>query len=198
MNPFLPNGYAHSAVDGFLRAGLFLAAVFTLWLGAVLAPAMAAEKPGGSESFKRLDTRIQGLKQDVLDLNRDLFVLEEELLFPPSTQIAVFLSVDVGTFFQLDSVELKLDDKVVTHYLYTERENAALHRGGVHRLYMGNLRAGKHELVAIFTGQGTHERDYRRGTTVVFDKQVEPKFIELQIRDVAKKLQPEFQVKEWK
>jgi hypothetical protein len=198
MNPCSLNGYARSAVDGFLRPGLFLVAVFTLWLGAVMTPSMAAEKPGGSESFKRLDTRIQSLKQDVLDLNRDLFVLEEELLFPPSTQIAVFLSVDVGAFFQLDSVELKLDDKVVTHYLYTERENKALHRGGVHRLYMGNLRAGKHELVAIFTGQGTHERDYRRGTTVVFDKQLEPKFIELQIRDVAKKLQPEFQVKEWK
>lgn len=163
-----------------------------------LAPVCAADKAGGSASFKSLDGRIQDLKQETLDLNRDLFVLEEELLFPASTQMAVFLSVDVGTFFQLDSVELKLDDKVVTHYLYTERENAALERGGVQRLYLGNLRTGKHELVAFFTGKGTHNRDYRRGTTLTFEKTTDPKFVELQIRDLEKKLQPEFQVKVWK
>jgi len=161
-------------------------------------PLSAAEKTGGSATFQSLDKRIQDTKQEVLELNRDLFVLEEELLFPASTQIAVFLSVDVGEFFQLDSVQLKLDNKVVTNYLYTERESAALLRGGVHRLHMGNLRAGKHELVAVFTGKGPHERDYRRATTLVFEKTTEPKYVELQIRDVEKKLQPDFQVKESK
>jgi len=163
-----------------------------------LTPVSAADMAGGSAAFKSLDGRIQDLKQETLDLNRDLFVLEEELLFPASTQMAVFLSMDVGAFFQLDSVELKLDDKVVTHYLYTERENAALQRGGVQRLYLGNLRTGKHELVALFTGKGTHDRDYRRGTTLTFEKTTESKYVELQIRDVEKKLQPEFQVKVWK
>jgi hypothetical protein len=174
-----------------------------IWLALLcafaLAPvSVAADKAGGSASSRSLDGRIQDLKQETLDLNRDLFVLEEELLFPARTQMAVFLSVDVGTFFQLDSVELKLDDKVVTHYLYTERENAALLRGGVQRLYLGNLRTGKHELVALFTGKGTHNRDYRRGTTLTFEKTTDPKFVELQIRDLEKKLQPEFQVKVWK
>jgi len=163
------------------------------------APAVAAEKPGGgTAAFQSLDRKVQGLKQQVLELNRDLFVLEEELLFPASTQIAVFLSMDVGKFFQLDSVQLKLDNKVVTNYLYTERENAALLRGGVQRLYLGNLRTGKHELVAVFTGKGTHERDYRRGATLVFEKQTEPKYIELKVRDLQQKLQPEFEVKESK
>ena len=95
-------------------------------------------------------------------------------------------------------MQLKLDNKVVTNYLYTERENTALLRGGVHRLYLGNLRAGKHELIAVFTGKGTHERDYKRGATLVFEKQTEPKHIELKIRDIEKKLQPEFEVKESK
>jgi hypothetical protein len=179
---------------------LSLATMLLLGLLAVsAAPVTAAEKPGGGTAeFQSLDRKVQGLKQEVLELNRDLFVLEEELLFPASTQIAVFLSMDVGKFFQLDSVQLKLDNKVVTNYLYTERENAALLRGGVHRLYLGNLRTGKHELVAVFTGKGTHERDYRRGTTLVFDKQTEPKYIELKVRDIEKKLQPEFEVKESK
>ncbi len=144
-----------------------------------------------------LDARVQDLKGDIIRLNRDLMVLEEELLFPANTQVAIFVSLDVGTFFELDSVQIKLDDKVVTNYLYTPAEVKALHRGGVQRAYVGNLRAGQHEIVAFFTGGGTHHRDYRRGTTIKFDKGTDPKYIELQIKDSTGKLQPEFEVKVW-
>jgi hypothetical protein len=147
--------------------------------------------------YKGLDQQAQSLKQEVMELNRDLLALEEELLFPASTQVAVFVSMDIGSLFALDAVEVKLDDKVVAHYLYTQREIEALRRGGVHRLYLGNLRVGKHELVASFTGKGPHDRDYRRGTTLEFEKQTDPKYIELQISDVTRNLQPEFRVKEW-
>jgi hypothetical protein len=167
-------------------------------LAFLLAPVWAADQAAKqAETFSVLDSKVQGLKRQVMELNRDLFVLEEELLFPASTQVAVFLSMDVGQLFQLDSVQVKLNDKVVTNYLYTERELQALHRGGVQRLYLGNLPVGKHELVAFFTGKGPHERDYRRGTTLVFEKGTDPKYIELQIRDVEAKLQPEFRVKDW-
>jgi hypothetical protein len=144
-----------------------------------------------------LDDRIQDVKGEVIRLNRDLMVLEEELLFPANTQIAVFVSMDVGKLFSLDSVKVKLDNKDVTNYLYTPSEVQALHRGGVQRVYVGNLKTGEHEIVAFFTGQGPHERDYKRGTTVKFDKGTEPKYIELQIKDSTGKLQPEFQVKIW-
>lgn len=157
------------------------------------APATAAA-PATTAS---LDDRIQDAKADVIRLNRDLMILEEELLFPASTQVAVFVSMDVGKLFSLDSVRLKVNDKDVSSYLYTPAEVAALHRGGVQRLYVGNLKAGTHELVAFFTGKGPHTRDYKRGTTIKFDKGTEPKYIELQIKDSTGKLQPEFEVKVW-
>jgi hypothetical protein len=144
-----------------------------------------------------LDDRIQDVKGEVIRLNRDLMVLEEELLFPANTQIAVFVSMDVGKLFSLDSVKVKLDNKDVTNYLYTPNEVAALHRGGVQRVFVGNLKTGEHEIVAFFTGKGPHDRDYKRGTTVKFDKGTEPKYIELQIKDRTGKLQPEFEVKIW-
>jgi hypothetical protein len=147
--------------------------------------------------FRALDADVQGLKKQVLDLNKDLFLLEEELLFPSNTQVAVFVSMDVGEFFGVDSVELKLDNKNVTNYLYTEREAGALVKGGVQRLYVGNLKAGQHELVAVFTGEGPHVRDYRRGASLKFEKGIGPKYIELTISDRATKQQPEFVVKEW-
>jgi hypothetical protein len=159
---------------------------------AASAPDAAASAPQGS-----LDDRIQAAKADVISLNRDLLVLEEELLFPANTQVAVFVSMDVGLLFDLDSVQIKLDDKVVSTYLYTPLEVQALHRGGVQRVYLGDLRAGGHEIVAYFTGKGPHDRDYKRATTIKFDKTTEPKYIELQIKDVQQKLQPEFDVKVW-
>ncbi len=158
------------------------------------APAAAASAPA---PVAGLDTRVQEVKADVVRLNRDLLVLEEELLFPASTQVALFVSMDVGKLFELDSVQIKLDDKVVTSYLYTPAEVAALHRGGVQRVHMGNLKSGEHEIVAFFTGKGPHDRDYKRGTKLKFEKGSEPRYIELRIKDSTGKLQPEFDVKVW-
>ena len=160
------------------------------------ASADQAATPPASE-FSNLDGRIQDTKSEVIQLNRDLMVLEEELLFPASTQVAVFVSMDVGRLFDLDSVQLRLDNKEVATYLYTPLEVQALHRGGVQRIFLGNLKAGSHELVAFFTGAGPHERDYKRGTTIKFDKGTDPKYIELRIKDSTGKLQPEFDVKVW-
>lgn len=169
------------------------------------APAAAESTPAGntavetadSEASRALDEEIQSLKKDVVDLNRELFVLEEELLFPANTQLAVFLSMDVGEFFALDSVQLRIDDKEVANYLYTPREVEALYRGGVHRLYLGNLKAGGHELVAFFTGKGPNERDYRRGAALKFDKSIGAKYLELKISDRVRRAQPEFEIKDW-
>jgi len=147
--------------------------------------------------FKTLDQEVQGLKKDVIDLNKDLFVLEEELLFPANTQVALYVSMDVGTFFALDSVTVKIDNKEVKNYLYTAREAEALLKGGVQQIYLGNLKVGKHELVAFFTGKGPVERDYKRGATIVFDKGVGAKYLELKITDRVAKHQPEFTIKDW-
>ena len=193
-----------------------LSAAALVLAGAVLAPAwgadakpvpaVAASAPAAAASAvaaastpdaATLDGRVQDIKSDVIKLNRDLLVLEEELLFPANTQVALFVSMDVGKMFELDSVQIKLDDKMVSSYLYTPLEVAALHRGGVQRIYLGNLKVGEHELVAYFTGKGPHDRDYKRGATVKFEKSTDPKYIELRIKDSEAKLQPEFDVKVW-
>jgi hypothetical protein len=170
-------------------------------------PAAAADPPVAAPSAdagaataagtRALDEQIQGLKKDVVDLNKDLFVLEEELLFPANTQVAVFVSMDVGDFFALDSLTLKIDNHDVSNYLYTPREVAALLKGGVQRLYVGNLKAGQHELVALFNGKGPHDRDYRRAANIRFEKGVGAKYLELKITDHQRAQQPEFEIKDW-
>jgi hypothetical protein len=164
------------------------------------APVNPAAAPAPAESAaetRSLDTDIQSLKKDVVDLNRDLFVLEEELLFPANTQVAVFLSMDVGDFFALDAVQLKIDQKEVINYLYTPREVDALLKGGVQRLYLGNLKVGQHELVAFFNGKGPNDRPYKRGASIRFEKGIGAKYLELKIDDRQRKQQPEFEIKDW-
>lgn len=164
--------------------------------GSAAAAASAASAPTPAPQAS-LDTRVQDLKAEVIRLNRDLLILEEELLYPAGTQVAVFVSMDVGRLFELESVQIKLDDKVISQHLYTAQEVQALHRGGVQRIFVGNLKTGTHSIDAFFTGRGPHERDYKRGTTLKFDKGTEPRYIELRVKDSLGKLQPEFDVKIW-
>ena len=174
------------------------AASMVLAFGATtIAQEPASADTASREQFRSLDENVQDLKKEVLDLNRDLFLLEEELLFPANSQVAFFISMDVGEYFELDSVNLKIDGKEVSNYLYTEREVGALVRGGVHRVHMANLKTGDHELIAVFTGAGPHTRDYRRGATLMFKKGIGAKYLELEITDRVKKQQPEFVIKEW-
>lgn len=149
------------------------------------------------ESVNALSGEIQELKKSVIALNKNLRVLEEDLLFPANTQVNVFLSMDVGRFFTLETVKVKLDGKVVASHIYSKRELNALAKGGIHKLHMANMSIGKHTLSAFFTGTGPNGRDYKRGTTLVINKINGPKYVELAITDSSLKLQPEFSVREW-
>jgi hypothetical protein len=162
----------------------------------LLALALLAPVPAAADASAP-DAELRALKQELVALNRDLFLLEEELLFPANTQVAVYLSMDVGKYFALDAVELSINDQRVAKYLYTEREVDALHRGGVHRLYLGNLKTGTHELVAVLTGRGPQGREYRRATSLEFQKGLGSQQLELVLRDSEALQQPTFQVKAW-
>jgi len=150
-----------------------------------------------AEKSPALEKQVQDLKKEVLELNKELFILEEDLLFPANTQFSIFLSMDIGQLFDLDSVQINIDGKNISNHLYTLREINALKRGGVQRIYLGNIASGKHELVAFFTGKGPSKRDFKRGTTMEIEKTSSPLFVELKIIDDLSKQQPQFKTKVW-
>jgi hypothetical protein len=205
----VPSPLARRPASGYLTAGAALLAGLVALSAAPVTFAQSplpttsqttAAQPAAADAQAAagsVDEQVQSLKSDVLSLNRDLFVLEQELLYPANTQVAVFVSMDAGTFFALDSVQLKIDGKEVADYLYTPREVHALVQGGVQRLYVGNLKVGKHELVAFLIGKGPHNLDYTRGATLEFQKDIGAKYLELTITDDQKKLQPQFRIKDW-
>ena len=140
---------------------------------------------------------MQDVKSDVIKLNRDLLVLEEELLFPANTQVALFVSMDVGKMFELDSVQVKLDDKVVADLpLHAARGAGAASRRRAARLPRQpedrRARAGR---VLHRQGPARPRLQARRDGQVRQGHRA--KYIELRIKDSMGKLQPEFDVKVW-
>lgn len=160
-------------------------------------PTPAPVKPAAGPANPAIGAQIEDLKKASIELNRDLLLLEEDLLFPASTQIAVYVSLDVGHYFALDSVKLTIDGQMVSSYLYTPKQISALARGGVQRLYLGNLKTGSHEITAFFIGKGPEERDFKRGATFNFNKTQKPGMLEIRIKDETSAMQPTFEFKEW-
>lgn len=166
-----------------------------LWLFLSLSMSVNAQQNDQSAD-NTVAEQLQQLRKEVVALNRDLFVLEEDLLFPSSTQVVVYLSMDVGTYFNLDAVELRIDDKVVTNHLYTEKQIQALFKGGVQKLHLHNLAQGEHQLSAFFIGKGPQDREYKRAASLNFVKTADAKTLELRIIDSSAKQQPIFEAVE--
>ncbi len=138
-------------------------------------------EPVSREQIKGLDEQVQDIKKDVLSLSTELARLEEKLLFPSNTQVSLFVSMHEGDDFRLDSVQVKLDNKIVAQHLYSYRELEALQQGGVQRLYTGNVKTGEHELVVSYIGKAPAGGEYKRSARYKVVKAVGPKFVEIKI-----------------
>lgn len=160
------------------------------------AQSVESELDGMSE-LRAIAGNIQRLKADVITLNKDLQKMEEKLLFPSNTRYIVFVSLTTGQFFALEGVKLKIDGKLVASHVYSEKQRAALSRGGVHKLYVTNLNEGIHSITAFFTGIGLDGRPYKRAANLEFEKSIGSEFLELAVIDNGATQEPEFQLKRW-
>jgi len=135
---------------------------------------LSSAQTASQEEMRSLDDQVQEIKSDVLAIARDISLLEERLLYPSSTQVAVFVAMDVDSTFRLDSVRLEIDGELATHYIYDFKELEALQNGGVQRVYTGNIPTGGHDLVVHVAGKLASGRDVEATETFRFIKEVEP------------------------
>ncbi len=142
-------------------------------------PASAEEV--SKEQIKGLDEQVQEIKTDVLGIAAQLSLLEEKLLYPSTTQASVFVSLARGETFRLDSVEIQLDGKPVAHHLYSIKELEALQKGGVQRIYTGNVRSGEHDLQVLVLGKTGGGSDLQRSERFKVTKEAGPKIVELSL-----------------
>jgi hypothetical protein len=151
-------------------------ALFGGWLAASAASAPHAQELASAE-MRSLDEQVQEIKTDVLGIAAELNRLEEKLLYPSNTHLAIFVSIAEGETFRLDSMQINIDGQLATHYLYGFKELDALQNGGVQRVYTGNVPTGSHEIEVSINGKTPSGDDFASTETFAFDKGVEPKLL---------------------
>ena len=167
--------------------------VFALSFGA-LAGLHATPVPGDSKTdgkrpeataeqqqMRGLDEQVQEVKSDVLSIGAELNQLEEKLLYPSGTQVAIFVALAKGDGMRLDAVRLEIDGQLVAHYIYSAKELEALRKGGVQRIYVGNVATGEHQLNVLVDGKLKAGTDFNRTEHFTFHKEVKPKLVELTV-----------------
>lgn len=153
--------------------------IMLLLIGSMATPIVAQELSGGDA--RSLDGQVQEIKSDVLKIASELSVLEERLLYPSNTQLAVFVSMPDDDSFRLDSVHIAINGELATHHIYSFKELEALQKGGVQRIYTGNVATGNHEIAVTMMGKLKNGKDITESDNFVFDKGVKPKALGITI-----------------
>ncbi len=157
--------------------------------------AVAADQPTESTELQGIDDQVQTLKKEVIQINHELSLLEEKLLFPSTTQVSVFVSLEAPQGFRLDSAELSIDNQVVAKYVYTFRELEALNKGGVQRLHTGNISTGSHNVSVLLRGKSAGGDAFEQTGAASVKKDVDPKFVEVHV--VGSSGKPNVQFRDW-
>ena len=134
-----------------------------------------------AREMKSLDGQVQEIKSDVLDIASELNTLEERLLYPSGTQIALFVTMADKEDFRLDAVEVEIDGRLATHHIYSFKELEALQKGGVQRIYTGNVATGDHEISITMSGKLKGGNDFSETERFTFVKDVKPKAVGIQL-----------------
>lgn len=144
----------------------------------VWAPAASSGADDFSQNeMQGLDEEVQEIKSDVLGIAAELSRLEERLLYPSNTQLAVFITLAEGDEFRLDAVQIKINGELVAHYIYSFKELEALQKGGMQRIFTGNLPTGEHGLDVSYDGKLQNGEDFSRSESFAFTKGIEPKLL---------------------
>jgi hypothetical protein len=138
-----------------------------------------AQQKDQQQQMRGLDEQVQEVKSDVLSIAQELNRLEEKLLYPSGTQVAIFIALAKGDQMRLDAVRLQIDGQLVAHHIYSFKELEALRKGGVQRIYVGNVATGEHKLEVLVDGKLEGGADFSRTENFTFRKEVKPKMVEL-------------------
>jgi archaellum component FlaG (FlaF/FlaG flagellin family) len=161
-----------------------------VWIAALLLLGGSGGAPGAArasskEQMQGLDEQVQEIKSDVLSIAAELGRLEEKLLYPSNTEVSLFVSLTADESFRLDSVQVQIDGEAVARHIYSFKELEALQKGGVQRIYTGNVPTGEHRLEVTVAGKLPGGEDFSSAESFGFSKQVDPKIVEIQLAGQA-------------
>jgi hypothetical protein len=164
---------------GVVETGNVVARAFVFALLLCLSSVHGWAQQNDQQQMRGLDEQVQEIKSDVLSIAAELSQLEEKLLYPSGTQVAIFIALAKGDQMRLDAVRIQIDGQLVSHHIYSFKELEALRKGGVQRIYVGNVTTGDHKLEVLVDGKLEGGADFSRTERFTFRKEVKPKMVEL-------------------
>jgi hypothetical protein len=159
--------------------------------------ASGSDERGQVPSFAAIDREVQAIKQEMLDINRDLSVLEGELLYPPEHRLTVFLSLGGNSAMAIDALKIDLDGESLVHHSYSDAEMEALRKGGVHRVYIGSIEKGEHVLRAQLSGTGPRDKVFDIVNSARFTKLQGTRYVELLVSESTLRGIPRLTIQSW-
>ncbi|WP_296983602.1 MULTISPECIES: hypothetical protein [unclassified Thalassolituus] len=126
---------------------------------------------------------ISDVKRSVLELNKDLYELEESLLSPSVMRAELYFSLNNGHYFDPLSVEVTAEGMKTVQHIYTERQIDALKMGAVQPLAEVNLGPGKHTVKAVVRGKDAAGQPRELIVEREVEKKDKPLLLEIVVAD---------------
>ena len=146
---------------------------------ALVSTAPAYSEVSVKQTSRLSDTAAQAIKAEAVELLGQLQSLEEKLLYPAHTQVAVYLSLSEDSSATPQSISLRINNNIVTSHVYTPAELKALRAGGIQRLYTGNIGLGKHRLLVDMNESKKNGSTRKRNIEYQFNKNEKAEAIEI-------------------
>jgi hypothetical protein len=147
-----------------------------------------------SSAATAVEAEVTKIAADVAALQRDVKSIEEDMLFPASSRLVVFVGAEPNLVGRVQSVSLAIDGRVVTEFMYTNADQLALERGGAHRLYVGNAAPGTVRVSATFRGERADGKPYERSAELALEKAFESGVVEFKLLARSTRGEPDIAV----
>lgn len=169
----------------------------TLFLLAILTINVSAETVGSGAEVSEINKEAVSIKQSVLELNRELYQLEEDLLSPATTRTSIYFSLSEGELFDPYSIKITFDDKQPIEHLYAERQLSALRQGAIQPLGNINIGPGVHTVKAVAKGVDKNGVARQLNLEERIEKHDKPLYVELKVQDNKKAQNAKLVLSQW-
>ena len=144
---------------------------------AALGSSGAGAEASYREQMKGLDEQVQEIKTDVLGIAAELSRLEEKLLYPSNTQLAIFVSLAEGDTFRLDSCRSTSTASSSRTTSTASRSSRRCSTAACSASTPATCRPATTRSRSRSTARSTGGDDFNSTETFPFDKGVEPKLL---------------------
>lgn len=165
-----------------------------VWQVIILVIAMAGSVSAAEENLLQ---DLEQLKKSVVGLEQALSGLEQTLIYPDQTRMQVFVSLVSSQLKDVQSVKLRMNNRLIASHIYSHREQQALRHGAIQPLYISNISPGQHELSILVQGVDKQGKAWRDGRKFSFVKNQKSALLEFVVQDSSKKRRPEIGVRQW-